>query len=173
MGLGGKERFLSNRRDFLMITAGWSALAARSGYLPACPYRNGAAKFTVKDPSVSNIEHLALRKSAERKIHHGEGRFLNPFTRAKHGNLGACEPRWFMAGPHINPAETAKAFLELNAKHLLIVHWGSFRLGDEPVHYPPLEMRREMEERGMLDRLIHLDHGQTLLYDGSGERRIL
>lgn len=88
-------------------------------------------------------------------------------------NLGAYEPRWFMADSHINPAETAQAFLELKAKHLLVVHWGSFRLGDEPVHYPPVEIKREMEERGVLDRLIQLDHGQTLFYDASGGMSVL
>ena len=80
-------------------------------------------------------------------------------------NLGAYEPRWFMAGSHINPIETVKAFVDLNARHLIIVHWGSFRLGDEPVHFPPLEIKREMKKQGILDRLIHLDHGQTLFYD--------
>jgi L-ascorbate metabolism protein UlaG (beta-lactamase superfamily) len=85
-------------------------------------------------------------------------------------NLGAYEPRWFMAGSHINPEETAKAFMELNARHLLVVHWGTFRLGDEPVHFPPLAIRREMEKRGLLDRLIHLDHGRSLFYDGSAPR---
>jgi len=82
-------------------------------------------------------------------------------------NLGAYEPRWFMANSHINPAETVRAFRELNARHLLIAHWGSFRLGDEPVHVPPIDMANEMEKQGMEDRLIHLDHGQTLFYDRS------
>ncbi|OEU55514.1 MAG: hypothetical protein BA868_06805 [Desulfobacterales bacterium C00003106] len=76
-------------------------------------------------------------------------------------NLGAYEPRWFMAGSHLNPAETVKAFLEVKAKYLLVVHWGSFRLGDEPVHFPPMEIKKEMEKQGIVDRLVHLDHGQT------------
>jgi N-acyl-phosphatidylethanolamine-hydrolysing phospholipase D len=79
-------------------------------------------------------------------------------------NLSAYEPRWFMASSHINPAETVKAFQELGAQHLMIVHWGTFRLGDEPVHFPPLDIRREMERHGMPDRLVHLDHGQTLFW---------
>jgi N-acyl-phosphatidylethanolamine-hydrolysing phospholipase D len=87
-------------------------------------------------------------------------------------NLGAYEPRWFMAGSHINPEETARAFVELNARHLLVVHWGTFRLGDEPVHFPPRDIRREMEKRGVLNRLIHLDHGQSLFYDGSRQMRV-
>jgi len=31
----------------------------------------------------------------------------------------------------------------------MVVHWGTFRLGDEPVHFPPLEMAKAMEARGL------------------------
>ena len=88
-------------------------------------------------------------------------------------NLGAYEPRWFMASSHINPEETVKAFLELKAKYLLVVHWGTFRLGDEPVHFPPKAIKREMQKKGILDRLLHLNHGQTLLYDASDRIEIM
>jgi L-ascorbate metabolism protein UlaG (beta-lactamase superfamily) len=77
-------------------------------------------------------------------------------------NLGAYEPRWFMAGSHLNPREAVQAFKELGASRLMIVHWGTFRLGDEPVHFPPLDIKREMEKEGLADRLVHLNHGETL-----------
>ena len=64
-------------------------------------------------------------------------------------NLGAYEPRWFMGSSHMNPAETVKAFQELRAENLLIVHWGTFRLGDEPVHFPPIDLARELEKQGL------------------------
>ncbi|MFO7599003.1 MAG: MBL fold metallo-hydrolase [Candidatus Desulfacyla sp.] len=82
-------------------------------------------------------------------------------------NLGAYEPRWFMGPSHINPQETVQAFQELRAKKLLIVHWGTFRLGDEPVYLPPVELRRELDRAGLSDRLVHLEHGETYrLADG-------
>lgn len=80
-------------------------------------------------------------------------------------NLGAYEPRWFMANSHMNPGDTVRAFKDLGAKHLLIAHWGTFRLGDEPVHFPPIQIRQELEKEGLLGRLVHLNHGQTLFYD--------
>ena len=80
-------------------------------------------------------------------------------------SLGAYEPRWMMANSHLNPAEAVKAFQELKARHMMIVHWGSFRLGDEPVYLPPLDVKAEMEKQGILPQLIHLDHGQTLFYN--------
>ncbi len=81
-------------------------------------------------------------------------------------NLGAYEPRWFMKHSHMNPAETVRAFKDLRAKKLMVVHWGTFRLGDDPVHFPPEEIRKEMEKSGLSDRLVDIRHGQTLYFDG-------
>lgn len=37
-----------------------------------------------------------------------------------------------------------------------------FNLGDDPVHFPPLDIRREMEREGLGDRLVDVRHGETL-----------
>jgi len=76
-------------------------------------------------------------------------------------NLGAYEPRWFMAPSHINPRECVQAFRELGARRLMIVHWGTFRLGDEPVHFPPLDLERELKKEDLLDRWVRIEHGGT------------
>ena len=76
-------------------------------------------------------------------------------------NLGAYEPRWFMADSHMNPDETVRAFMELRARQMMIVHWGTFRLGDEPVHFPPIDIQRALETAGLHERLIDLPHGYT------------
>ncbi|MCU0559592.1 MAG: MBL fold metallo-hydrolase [Desulfobacterales bacterium] len=79
-------------------------------------------------------------------------------------NLGAYEPRWFMAQSHIGPEETVRAFRELGAKRLAIVHWGTFKLGDEPVHFPPRHIRAAMQQEGLQDRLVDWKHGDTLFF---------
>ncbi|MBW2124488.1 MAG: hypothetical protein JRH08_02085 [Deltaproteobacteria bacterium] len=66
-----------------------------------------------------------------------------------------------MAPSHLSPAETAQAFTDLKAKQLMVVHWGTFRLGDEPVYLSPIQMAEEMRKRGLSDQLIHLPHGNT------------
>jgi L-ascorbate metabolism protein UlaG (beta-lactamase superfamily) len=80
-------------------------------------------------------------------------------------NVGAYEPRWFMAQSHMNPRETVQAFKELNAGKLLIVHWGTFRLGNEPVHFPPIQVKEELRKEGLLDKLVDLKHGETVFLD--------
>ncbi len=76
-------------------------------------------------------------------------------------NLGAYAPRWFMAPSHMDPKETVTAFRQLGAKQLMVVHWGTFRLGDEPVHFPPLELGEVMKKEGLLDRWVDIRHGET------------
>ncbi|MEW5725428.1 MAG: MBL fold metallo-hydrolase [Thermodesulfobacteriota bacterium] len=80
-------------------------------------------------------------------------------------NLGAYEPRWFMKKSHMNPEEVVRSFRDLRAARLMIVHWGTFRLGDEPVHFPPRDLRQAMIQAGLEDRLVHLDHGRTLFFE--------
>lgn len=76
-------------------------------------------------------------------------------------NLGAYEPRWFMRHSHLNPAECVTVFEKLGARWLLPIHWGSFRLGDEPVFMPPVALKAEMAARGITARLVSLQQGET------------
>jgi len=79
-------------------------------------------------------------------------------------NLGAYAPRWFMAPSHMDPSETVQAFQEVKAKRLMIAHWGTFRLGDEPVHFPPRDLRQVLGEKGLLSRWVDLGHGETYFF---------
>ena len=51
--------------------------------------------------------------------------------------IGAYEPRWFMAYPHMDPADAWRAFLDLGARWMVPMHWGTFDLTNEPIDLPP------------------------------------
>ncbi len=51
--------------------------------------------------------------------------------------IGAYEPRWFMRYQHMDPREAYQAFLDLGARYMVGMHWGTFDLTDEPVDLAP------------------------------------
>ncbi len=50
--------------------------------------------------------------------------------------IGAYEPRWFMAGAHMNPEEAVQAHLALGAARSVGMHFGTFQLTDEAIDAP-------------------------------------
>ncbi len=76
--------------------------------------------------------------------------------------IGAYAPRWFMAAQHMDPDDALAAFDALRARHFLAMHWGTFRLTDEPLGEPPERLRALWTARGLPDgRLWILDVGET------------
>jgi L-ascorbate metabolism protein UlaG (beta-lactamase superfamily) len=63
--------------------------------------------------------------------------------------IGGYAPRWFMASQHIDPVEAAQAWEALGARHLLAMHWGTFKLTDEAIGEPPARLRAHWAERGL------------------------
>src|SRR5581483_7499626 len=61
--------------------------------------------------------------------------------------IGAYAPRWFMAPVHVDPPEAGQAFLDCGAKTLLPIHWGAFRLADEPIDEPPKVLQAWWEQQ--------------------------
>jgi N-acyl-phosphatidylethanolamine-hydrolysing phospholipase D len=70
--------------------------------------------------------------------------------------IGAYEPRWFMERVHVNPEEAVRICQDLSAPHpaerpplMLGIHWGTFRLTDEPMDEPPRRTAACWRERGL------------------------
>lgn len=74
--------------------------------------------------------------------------------------IGAYEPRWFMGFQHMDPAQTYQAFLDLGARFLAPMHWGTFDLTDEPVDLPPLELAKVVDAAGGDSRVLRLAVGE-------------
>jgi L-ascorbate metabolism protein UlaG (beta-lactamase superfamily) len=77
--------------------------------------------------------------------------------------IGAYEPRWFMNVQHMNPDDAVRAFVDLGAKRFFAMHWGTFKLTDEPLDEPPRLTRELFEERALeKERLVVPAIGETV-----------
>jgi N-acyl-phosphatidylethanolamine-hydrolysing phospholipase D len=64
--------------------------------------------------------------------------------------IGAYEPRWFMKPAHMNPEEAVRAYCDLGGRGLFAgMHWGTFRLTDEPPLEPPRRVRSAWAEAAL------------------------
>jgi len=78
--------------------------------------------------------------------------------------IGAYDPAWFMEKQHMNPEQAVRAFEDLGARAFFAMHWGTFKLTDEPLIEPPARLRAEWSRRALpLDRCRILAVGESAL----------
>jgi N-acyl-phosphatidylethanolamine-hydrolysing phospholipase D len=83
--------------------------------------------------------------------------------------IGAYDPRWFMERVHVDPEQAVQIYQDVAAAHpeaarplMLGVHWGTFRLTDEPMDEPPRRTAVRWREVGLEeDRLWIPRFGET------------
>lgn len=89
------------------------------------------------------------------------GRRLNPELALL--PIGAYSPPSFR-NVHTNPEDAVQAFLDLGARWMVPMHYGTFRLSHEPVNEPVEFLEREAERRGVRDRVLVLKEGLTRIF---------
>ena len=81
--------------------------------------------------------------------------------------IGAYEPRWFMRTVHMNPEDALEAYRALARDSerpaiCLTIHWGTFRLTDEPLDEPPKRFAERWRQAGLAEGANWtLAHGET------------
>lgn len=76
------------------------------------------------------------------------GKRLGPFDVAAMA-IGAYEPPEIMKSVHLTPEEAVQAFIDLNTRVLIGIHWGTFDLAEESLGEPPERMLAEVRHRGV------------------------
>ena len=51
--------------------------------------------------------------------------------------IGAYLPKEMNKDAHCDPYEALKIHNDIQSKHSIAIHWGSFNLGEEPLYEPP------------------------------------
>ena len=79
--------------------------------------------------------------------------------------IGAYAPRWFMKHQHMNPEDAVAAFQALGATEFVAMHWGTFKLTDEPLQEPPQFLRAVWEQANLPDVRRRVPAiGETLVF---------
>jgi N-acyl-phosphatidylethanolamine-hydrolysing phospholipase D len=94
----------------------------------------------------------------------GEIARLGPF-RALAVPIGAYEPRWFMRAAHMNPEEAVQTYIDLGSQGRFCgMHWGTFRLTDEPPLEPPQRARAAWDAANLPPQDFSASrHGETII----------
>lgn len=83
--------------------------------------------------------------------------------------IGAYAPRWFMRGQHMDPDDAGRAMLDLGARRMVAMHWGTYKLTDEPLDEPPRRLEAWRVRAGVARaRVLVPAIGQTLEAELSG-----
>ena len=84
--------------------------------------------------------------------------------------IGAYQPRRILRPIHMNPDEAVEVFLETRCRRAVGMHWGTFRLTDEPMGEPPLLLESALLEKqippasftaGVVGAVIDIPRGQA------------
>jgi L-ascorbate metabolism protein UlaG (beta-lactamase superfamily) len=70
--------------------------------------------------------------------------------------IGAYDPEWFMEKQHMNPEQAVRAYEDLGARRFLAMHWGTFKLTDEPLDEPPQRLDAEWSRRQLPREPLHV-----------------
>jgi L-ascorbate metabolism protein UlaG (beta-lactamase superfamily) len=70
--------------------------------------------------------------------------------------IGAYDPAWFMDAVHVSPEQALQAFQDLRATTFFAMHWGTFKLSDEPLDEPPRRLEAERVRRGLPPEVVRV-----------------
>jgi L-ascorbate metabolism protein UlaG (beta-lactamase superfamily) len=79
--------------------------------------------------------------------------------------IGSYAPRWFMRDQHMNPDDAVRAHVDLQAKISVATHFGCFRLTDESIDDPVIELAYARERHEIRPQAFQvLETGETRIF---------
>jgi L-ascorbate metabolism protein UlaG (beta-lactamase superfamily) len=70
--------------------------------------------------------------------------------------VGCYQPRWFMKVQHVDEDEAVRIHLDVRSRRSMGVHWGTFRLCDDPVEAPLDGLPKARARHGVPDEAFML-----------------
>ncbi len=78
--------------------------------------------------------------------------------------IGAYHPASFR-NVHTSPEDAVLGFVDLGARWMVPMHYGTFRLGYEPIDEPMRRLQEEARRRGLEQKVCVLDEGLTRFFE--------
>ena len=165
----------------------WESVEVRGLTVTAVPARHRGGRYGI-DALWNHAATGYVIEGAGRRVYFAGDTGLHPEFAAiaeRYGPfdlvllpIGAYEPRWFMRRVHMNPEDALEAYRGLRGPYadtpsptMLAIHWGTFRLTDEPADEPPERVRRRWAEAGLPgEALWVMRHGETKRLNTLGAR---
>ena len=170
-GRGNDYVFVGAKVDMVQELDWWGELSVGEVRITYVPSHHWSARG-IRDRNRGLWGGFIIEAPGVRLYHAGDTAYFSGFAmlRERFGEIdaamlpiGAYEPRWFMRHAHMGPEDAVRAFVDLGAKRFVPMHWGTFKLTDEPLDEPPMLLQQEWERYGF-DRgaLSLLAVGQSL-----------
>ena len=75
--------------------------------------------------------------------------------------VGAYKPYEWFKDTHLNPETAVRAFTALKAKMLVPIHWGTFKISDEPLGEPAVLLQEKARHLALTERVRVLNNGES------------
>ena len=176
----GLERFFRDRKLFATELGWWSETRVRGVRITFVPAQHWSRRGLF-DTNHTLWGGFVIEGSRATVYHSGDTAWFDGFKEigARFPRIdvallpvGAYEPAWFMERQHLNPEQALRAFQDLGAATFVPMHWGTFRLADEPLDEPPRRVEAERRRLGLdPGRVRVLAVGETLVVGRGADLR--
>ncbi len=114
---------------------------------------------------------FVLRHRDKSLYHSGDTAYFNGFAEigkrlAPHIALlpiGAYNPPAFR-NVHTSPEDALQGFVDMKARTMIPMHYGTFKLSHEPVDEPLQRLREDAKRRGIAEKVVVLEEGITRFF---------
>lgn len=153
----GLERFFRDRHLFATELGWWSEARVGPVKITFVPSQHWSRRGLF-DTNRTLWGGFVIQGSRATIYHSGDTAYFEGFKQiaAKFPQLdaallpiGAYDPAWFMSTMHLDPEQALQAFADLGATTFVAMHWGTFKLADEPLDEPPVRLEAERVRRGL------------------------
>jgi L-ascorbate metabolism protein UlaG (beta-lactamase superfamily) len=168
----GLERFFRDRGLFATELGWWATTTVRGVRITFVPAQHWSRRGLF-DTNRTLWGGFVIEGSRAALYHSGDTAWFEGFAeigaRFPHLDaallpIGAYDPEWFMSGQHMGPEQALRAFGALGARTFVAMHWGTFKLTDEPLDEPPQRLEAERRRLGIDPaRVKVLAVGETLV----------